>query len=292
MSLPMSLARRALSLRERSYETVEATRQSAGTGQDARPSRLMRQRFDVTETVRDGRDIVTLAPRGGANSTHVLYLHGGAYVHPMLRVHWHLVAALVRRTGARVTVPMYRLAPGATADTEYPFLAALHDDLTRCGGRVVLAGDSAGGGLCLGLAIHARDTGATAADALVLYSPWVDVAMTNPQISSLEPLDPLLSTAGLQWCGKAWAGNRDVTDRSISPLNDPLDGLPPMHVHQGDHDLFLTDVKAFHRKAQAAGNNGSMHLYPGGIHAFVVLTALPESRLALERSAAVIHADI
>ena len=289
MSVGMVVARLVLRVRPMTLRTAETARRSAVDSVDEMPSRRLRRRFRFERHLRRGRTVITVAPLGDAGGPEILYLHGGAYVHGMVGILWSLVADLVKRTGATVTVPLYRLAPKAGADSEYPFLASLlHELQERADRGVVVAGDSAGAGLALGLAIQARDEGTRPPAALLLFSPWVDVTMTNPAIADVASKDLILGLDGLAWSGRAWAGARDLTDPMISPLHDSLAGLPPMHIHQGDRDILRPDAELFAAKARRAGTECSLHLYRGAFHDFVGVPYLPESRKALADAARVV----
>ena len=133
---------------------------------------------------------------GASRPGSVLYLHGGAYCVGSPVTHRALTSRLARVLGLPVFAADYRLAP------EHPFPAGLDDALAayralRADGPVILAGDSAGGGLALATALALRDAGEPAPAALVLFSPWVDLAMDEPL-----PPEPR-GEAMLSW---AWAG--------------------------------------------------------------------------------------
>jgi epsilon-lactone hydrolase len=251
---------------------------------------LLRRRCEVVRSDRDGMEVVTLTPKRGATGTQLMYLHGGAYVNALMRPHWTIVSDLVRRTGATVTVPMYPRAPEHTALHVFPRIRSLYDAL-RAGGRpVFVAGDSAGGGLALSLAIQLRDAGIAGPDALLLFSPWLDLTMTNPEIPALEPIDPMLHAAGLIWCGERWAGDLPTTDPRLSPIYDDLRDLPPTHVYQGGRDIFVADARRFAQKAEQVGAHVDLHHFADGFHVFVAAPFTPESRLALTHAARVIIA--
>ncbi|MEU5440995.1 alpha/beta hydrolase fold domain-containing protein [Streptomyces griseofuscus] len=198
---------------------------------------LRRSCLVSTGTV-DGHEVITLTPRSGPMGTEVIYLHGGVYVRPLVSAHWRivedLVEDLIRRTGATFVVPLYGLAPRYTADDAYRFLDTGYERVVqRAGDRpVFLAGDSCGAGLSVGLAIHCRNEGLRPPTGLILFSPWLDVTMTNPGIPALTKLDPMLAPAGFVAAGQDWAGGRSATDPLVGPLHDTLEKLPPITIHQ------------------------------------------------------------
>ncbi|GLJ62016.1 MULTISPECIES: alpha/beta hydrolase [Microbacterium] len=95
----------------------------------------------------------------------------------------------------------------------------------------------------------------------------------------------MLGSDGLRWAADRWAGTRPTTDPWISPINDTLEGLPPIAVFQGGNDMFAPDAQCFVDKAVAAGTRAGLHLYPDAFHVFVGVPQLPEAREALSCAA-------
>ena len=169
---------------------------SSGERQPAPVTDKLRELCEVTTEQIDGRDVVTLVPKIGGTGVEVIYTHGGAYVHPVTGLHWNLVQAMIERTGATFTVPLYKLAPGGTMPEAYALLDKVYAAVTaRAAGEhpVFVAGDSAGGGLALGQAIRYRDAHVAPPAGVILFSPWVELTMTNPAIDRYERKDPLLN---------------------------------------------------------------------------------------------------
>jgi acetyl esterase/lipase len=216
----------------------------------------------------------------------VLYLHGGGYVNEMLRWHWYLLARLTRSVPARFVVPMYPVAPrGAAADVVPAVTDLLADLVTRAragkagAARVVLMGDSAGGGLALAAAQVARDRGAPQPDRIVLVSPWLDVTMTDPDQPALAVKDRILAVPGLAEAGRRWAGTLDPADPLASPLYGDLTGLTPLTVLCGTHDVLLPDSRRLAARATATGLEIDYHEAAGLPHGYP-LFPIPEARAA------------
>ena len=150
--------------------------------------------------------------------TALIYLHGGAYIQAMSAFQWNIVAGLSDRTSLPVLVVDYPLAPARCAQDAFALVNAAIDYAQLLYKRVILVGDSAGGGLCASLAMQRRDLSLSQVDGLILYSPWVDVTMTNPDIGAILPRDPMLGVPGLKWAGQVWAGKLATKDPRISPL--------------------------------------------------------------------------
>jgi len=275
--------------------------------------------WPVHELAPAGRD--SRAPAGGPGAeVTVLYLHGGGYLHEMLRWHWYLLARLTRAVPARFVVPVYPLAPRGTAADVVPVVADLLADLVAAAradpsaqadsaqaepgaaqakpgaapaepaatARVVLMGDSAGGGLALAAAQLTRDRAATQPDGIVLISPWLDVTMSDPTQPALAPKDRILAVPGLAAAGVSWAGALGPAHPLASPLHGDLAGVAPLTVLCGTHDVLLPDSRRLAARAAAAGveidyqeTRGLPHGYP--------LFPIPEAAAARDVIAAALR---
>lgn len=173
---------------------LDPERVAAERGGEARPTRAMRRRLQVDWVMHDGCEIYTVAPRGPVPGPVVLYLHGGAYIHPTSALHWRFIAELVERLGATFVVPFYPLAPGYDCAQVSRFVLRVYRDLLdrHAPSTLFLMGDSAGGGLALSIAMQAASEELPRAGGLVLLSPWLDVTVSDPLQAEIEPRDVLL----------------------------------------------------------------------------------------------------
>ena len=297
MSFPMALTRGLLSIAPLKAAWQSASRTPEKT--DAPVPGWLRRLCEVETLLVGGFPVTVLTPRRGPSGAQLVYLHGGAYVHPLLGAHWSIIGGLIRRTGVTVWVPSYGLAPEHTVDEAYPLLqevqrrATDRARITEHTHPVFVAGDSAGGGLAVGLALRCRDEGISAAAALFLFSPWLDVTLSNPAIDALEADDPMLDRAELIDDGVLWAAERGTADPLVSPLNADraeLAELPPLHLYQGTADILLADAKLFAARAGGAGAEVTLRIYPGAIHVFVGAPWTPEAHRALADVAQRMHA--
>ena len=197
----------------------------------------------------------------------ILYLHGGAYTFCSPATHRGLTGRIALASNARILVPAYRLAP------ENPFPAALEDSLAAWkyllglgipAQQLVIAGDSAGGGLALASALSLRDGRKTLPAALVLLSPWVDL------VASKE-------------FAKPYAGDEDPANPLISPLYADLRGLPPTLIQAGGSEFLLRDSQQLNEKMEASKVDVRFSVYKGMNHVFQALAPfVPESRKAID----------
>ncbi|MBX2979163.1 MAG: alpha/beta hydrolase [Flavobacteriales bacterium] len=252
----------------------------------------MRMQYRVSVARQEGRRVWTVAPRGRAGSKVVLYLHGGAYVRNINFFHWLLIGHLVRRTGATVVVPDYPLAPTASHREAHAFVQRTYADLLKqyTPEHIVVMGDSAGGGLALGLAQDLRGQGLPVPARLILIAPWLDVTVSDPVIEALVPLDHMLDVASIRRAGLAYAAGDDPRHPSVSPLFGALHGLPRITLFVGTHDLLLADARALVRQMEAEGHTMDLHEYPGMFHVWVAVTMVPEAKEALSRIAGMVQA--
>jgi epsilon-lactone hydrolase len=214
----------------------------------------------------------------------VLYLHGGAFALGSIHVHREFLGRFASATRAMALAVNYRLAP------EHPFPAALEDSLCAFEWllsqgfdptRIAIAGDSAGGGLCLSTLIALRDTSRPLPACAVCISPWVDLTLSSKSIFSNAKADPVLSSDILTPYANDYAGEHPKGDPLISPLYADLEGLPPLLIQVGTEEILLDEARRLTKKAQRAGVNATLQTWPGMFHVFQMVPFLPESRESL-----------
>lgn len=237
-----------------------------------------------------------VAAEGAATDRAVLYLHGGAYTAGSLGTHRLHVANLSAVTGVRALQVDYRLAP------EHPHPAAVEDAVAAyrwllgqgvAPEQVVIAGDSAGGGLAAATLVALRDAGDPRPAGGALISPWTDLALTAESMASRADLDPMVSLEGLAPSAEAYLAGADPTTPTASPLHADLRGLPPLVVHVGDHEVLLDDAVLFAERAEAAGVEVELWVAPEMIHVWHAFAGLvPEGAAAMDRLGAWIRARL
>ena len=229
---------------------------------------------------------VTARPRG--NAPVMLYFHGGAYATGSPRTHRGLLARLARLTGMEVFAPVYRLAPEHPAPAAYDDACRAFARLRAKGyapGQIVLAGDSAGGGLALALLAHLCATDQRPM-ALVAFSPWTDLALTGASLVTNADKDPLLPAAQIGVVVAQILQGFPPRDPRISPLFADFDRPPPVLIQVGTEEILLDDSRRMAAVLRAAGGQVSLTEWPGCPHVWQILDGyLPEARAALREVA-------
>ena len=224
--------------------------------------------------------------------TTLLYLHGGGFVGCSAKTHRPLTAAFALQ-GLRVFVPDYRLAP------EHPFPAAPLDAQAvwralraETAGRLVVAGDSAGGNLALGLMLALREAGEALPDAGVLFSPVLDFTDGSASIHDNAERDPMFPGPQLQNLLPPYLAGADPAQMLASPLLAPLHGLPPLLVHVGADEVLRDDSVRFAAKAREAGVTVQLRVWPVVPHVWQLIPWVPEARQSVRAAASFLQSAL
>lgn len=266
----------------------------------ALPVEVRRQRMDrVVGTVRVSRDTRVetvmagrvpaewIVPPDVATDAVLLYLHGGGYAAGSFVTHRVVAEKVAQLARVRALLPAYRLAP------EHRFPAAVDDavavyrwliqDYNADPARVVVAGDSAGGGLTIVLAVSARDSGLPLPAALACVSPWTDLAGTGESMRTKAGVDPCFTPEDLHLQAREYLGDADPMHPLASPLYADLHGLPPVMAQVGEDELLLDDARRLVERARAVSVDATLEVWPGLWHIFATQGTFPESRQAMQR---------
>nr|3K6K_A Chain A, Esterase/lipase [uncultured bacterium]3K6K_B Chain B, Esterase/lipase [uncultured bacterium]3K6K_C Chain C, Esterase/lipase [uncultured bacterium]3K6K_D Chain D, Esterase/lipase [uncultured bacterium] len=207
----------------------------------------------------------------GAGAAHILYFHGGGYISGSPSTHLVLTTQLAKQSSATLWSLDYRLAP------ENPFPAAVDDcvaayrALLKTAGsadRIIIAGDSAGGGLTTASMLKAKEDGLPMPAGLVMLSPFVDLTLSRWSNSNLADRDFLAEPDTLGEMSELYVGGEDRKNPLISPVYADLSGLPEMLIHVGSEEALLSDSTTLAERAGAAGVSVELKIWPDMPHVF------------------------
>ncbi|PKK95791.1 MAG: hypothetical protein CVV59_01935 [Tenericutes bacterium HGW-Tenericutes-4] len=209
----------------------------------------------------------------------IVFLHGGAYMNKAIKHHYLFANKLAQTLNAKVYFPLYPLLESggnATVCNEKmkEFVEALPEQ------NIILAGDSAGGGLSLSMTHNLQENNITKVSKVVAICPWLDVSMTNEKINEIVPNDVMLNKNELQQIGKLWMSNLEALHPLHSPLYANLNKELPILIISGSNDILNPDTQLFCQKNSE--NNIVWYEFLGMHHDFVLFNT-KESRLAFEK---------
>ena len=237
-----------------------------------------------------------IIPDNAAAGATLLYLHGGGYVFGGLDSHRDIACRLARAAGVRTLLIDYRLAP------EHRFPAPVEDatDVYRWlleGGQtaeqLVVAGDSAGGGLSTALMVNLKSLALPLPRAAVLMSPWTDLANTGDSVVQHAARDAMISPEAVEKFASLYLDGHDPTDPLASPHYADLSGLPPVQVLVGSEEVLLSDSERLVSRIEAAGGSAELAVWPKMPHVFPVLAGLiPEGRRAIDDMSGFIRTNL
>ena len=261
-----------------------------------RPVNLEKFRANIEATARDlpGEVNGTMVDAGGvpaelqvtqdaAKEKLIIYFHGGGYIGGSIASHRNLTGHLALQSRYSVLSVEYRLAP------EHAHPAAVEDAVTSyqwalANGyepeNIVLAGDSAGGGLTAACLIDLRDKQLPLPAAAVLISPWLDMSLAGETMITNDENDSSLSAISMPRTRELFISEDQINDPLASPLEADLGGLPPLLIQVGDEEVLLSDSERFNEKAAASGVDVELRVWPEMFHVWHACVGLFEEATA------------
>ena len=268
---------------DRALAAASAPAQRALLDAATPPSPYLR-RVQVSEVRANGVPSHWYKPKDGAAGRTFLFLHGGGYV-VHAKSHQGFAASLALALKAQTLVPEYRLAP------EHPFPAAIEDAVAAYEyllsqgtdpGRIIVGGDSAGGGLTLALLCALREKGRPLPALALLISPWLDLGNSGASFRTNDPYDWLPPGLGRQWA--AWyLSGQDSKTPLASPYFADVKGLPPIYIQAGEAEVLYDQIRIFAERARKDGGRCEIDTWAGMTHEFQILASLgvPQAKEAL-----------
>jgi len=273
-------------------------------GSDAMMATMATEPTGVTYTEVDANGVPAMwvTPDGPTDGTAgdpvddskvVMYLHGGGYVIGSIVSHARLVGHIAKAAGIRALNVDYRLAP------EAPHPAAVTDAVTAyrwlldqgiAADKIVIAGDSAGGGLTIATLLAIRDQGLAHPGAAVTLSPWIDLEGTGDSMTSRAHVDLMVDGPALKVMADMYLNGQSPHDPLAAPLHADFTGLPPIYIQVGDEETLLDDSSRLAERAGAAGVDVRIEVFPEMQHVFQMSVGnLPEADEAVAKIGAYIR---
>ena len=276
-------------LRERNAQDIKERVQKSRDGLEdlakliKLPKDVKIQKVDI-----DGMPAEWISAPGTVEDKVILYLHGGGYISGSINSHRELVSRISRASKARVLIINYRLAP------EHLFPAAVEDSTKAYKYlietqkinpiNIIIAGDSAGGGLTLATLLNLRDKGMSLPVAAIGLSPWTDLGITGDTYKTKIKEDPMVSLDGIIFDAGLYLGDTEYKNPLASPLYGNHKGLPPILIIVGTAELLLDDSKRFAERAKKAGVDITIDIWEDMPHVFPAFAAFaPEGQKGIEK---------
>ncbi len=217
----------------------------------------------------------------------LIYLHGGAYIMGSPRTHRMITTALARKSGMRVLVPDFRLAPehpvpAGVEDTVAVYSWLLAQGYTPDG--IALVGESSGGGQCFAVLVALAERGFPPPACVVAFSPWVDLTMGGESVRTNAKRERMLPAERAAEVVGYYIGDSDPTDPVVSPLFGE-GTTPPVLIQASRAEILLDDAVRMAARLKAGGSDVTLDLWDSTPHAWQFFgDAIPESREALNRA--------
>ena len=234
-----------------------------------------------------------MIPNDELSSGIILYIHGGGYTCGTLSYAKGFAAALAAKCGIKVLCIEYRLAP------EHIFPAAIDDTLEAYGyllsngydpSRIILCGESSGGGLCYALAHKLRDKGRSMPAGIIAISPWTDLTASGDSYKTNAQIDPSMTEERLKYFADCYVygaervgkrlypkKNPDIEEDlnikrnpMISPLFASQEKMPPSLIFVGSDEIMLDDSIKLHGKLLEAGSESTLHIADNMWHGYIL----------------------
>lgn len=239
----------------------------------------------LSEEVRlGGLPCLRFSPANPSSDRAILYFHGGGYVWGSAKGFRAIASRLARSSNCAVYSVDYRLAP------DHPAPAALDDaksafrDLSKSFApeKIVVSGDSAGGGLSVALGLALRDAGEPQAGGYLLFCPWGDLALKGESVKRNRDFEPTLTRDNLALYAEYYTAGAPLDDPAISVVNANLTGLAPIYIQAAGKDLLLDDARSLAQNAREAGVTTKIDVFAAMFHDFQVIADIcPEGNSAL-----------
>jgi acetyl esterase/lipase len=252
------------------------------------------QRVECSEFFVEHISCDMLSPRAYIKNHIILYVHGGSFMGGSSKAWRTFCASFANECVSRLVIPNYRLAPThafptALEDIQKVFHhICLNDDPhTTNPPNFIIAADSAGASLALGLALNLKEKIMSYVKQIVLFSPWLDLSDESIFYTAKKNSDEIINSASYKKCAELYTYLSNLKNPLVSPMyasEQNLQGFPPVYIQMGAKEILLPDAKRFCRKLEDASVPYQLDVWSGMMHMFQMADEyLAESHLAVER---------
>ncbi|MBR4461651.1 MAG: alpha/beta hydrolase [Erysipelotrichaceae bacterium] len=250
---------------------------------------FLKIRNDIDEIESAGMELFYMNVESESDKL-IIYLHGGAYVEEMLAIHWLMLDQITSKVDATFIIPDYPLAPFHDFKECYEQMTVFYKKCLKYypDKQIILMGDSAGAGLCIGLSMYFAQKGLKTPDRLILLSPWVELSLEDPELKKYEKTDPTLTISELQVDAQYWANGTDLKDYRLSPLYGDVSCLKNVYLFTGSNELFYPDILKFADVLKEHGVNYRLYIGEELCHVYPAYP-IPEGREAIEQICEIIN---
>lgn len=221
----------------------------------------------------DNMRVYYLNEEQATSSKHIIYIHGGAYILGLNNTYMNYCEKFSNDLNCVVSVLDYPLLPESSYKIAYEKI--LHHYKCVSNDKnvedIIIVGDSAGGRIALGLTQLIIKEKLPIPKVVVLFSPWVDITMRNPEIDYYRKKDCVLNKEALIEIGKLWSNNEDRKNFLLSPIYGEMKGIRKVILAVGTNEIFLPDVRLLKEKLNEVCVDCVYYEYPDMTHAFNLL---------------------
>ncbi len=245
-----------------------------------KPSFMMMKKYHGHMDQIFNRDVYTFIHHDQSVNQTILYLHGGAFLYGFNEGHFRLFKTLIKKTHCKIIAPDYPLLNDGDFSNIHAFLQEVLKKikLNDPHKEIILMGDSAGGGLALSLAEQLYQKNKTAKFHLLLLSPWLDLSMSDQDLSKTKDLDPILDFETLKLIGQRVAANQDVKNPIHSPIYGSLQGIQTIGLWTGTYDLLYIDALRLVEKAKKQNLHVDFYVYQQMMHTWFLFGLFESSK--------------
>lgn len=247
------------------------------------PENISKEYNIKEETFYNRKVYIIKSKKNVENPKNIIYFHGGAYMAEAMEYHWDFLTDIVDATNTNIIFPDYPLSPKYNYKDVFSMIIPLYKRIIENINPkdIILMGDSAGGGMALGLVEELGKENIDLPEKTILISPWLDINLTNSKIDEVEQYDKDLSKEKLLLAGIAYtAGDNEEENFWVNPINGPLDKLKNVIIFTGKYDILNPDVHLLKEKAEKAGTNVEIKEYDGAEHIWIVKRSITKNELA------------